>query len=610
MITDFRQLGSSLKVFNNLAKDLDKCATAINNVAKATTNYYNAQNKSIQLTEREVLSEQKKLQAIQKTEQVKNTTIAKQLIDEEKINQTLTRSATIQDRKTQSLLKAEQEVWKTIKAENQAEISEKRLQLQTARTAAGLDKLSQSTQKLGLSMNIAIGNLTSNLIMAAQRTMTDFVGNVSKAGVQLDALRNTFAAGARGWKQGGEEMQFVADVANKLGLNLEATYEPYAKFMTSFTRSGGTIAQSRQIFEDLSTAMVSLHLPAERMEGVFVALEQMANKGTVQAEELKRQLANALPGAFELAAESMGILPAELMDLMKKGKVVSKDFLPKFAETVKDALGGQIGIAVDQYNAHLNRLKSQTFLLQANLGQMFNNAIMPLVIGLGKLVTGLSKLSSGLGNSAIAVTAFQTIMVGLGVAAVRFIFQMQSLAGVSAILGTSISILSKNFMTFVTSLTAAQVGATLAKAAFIGLGVAVVALINKYNVVSQQFSETAIAQRDVANTVTGLVSEYTQLAEIMDRSEAQQQAYNRTLENLKADYPEVLKYIQDNNISIKNLTESQAEYIAKMSVAAQVEQAAKLKAKELGDEWLIIGTKLKQLGQIVVAVLQVLLVSQ
>lgn len=474
----------------------------------------------------------------------------------------------------------------------------KRLQ---GEVAAVDDKFKQLTGQMedtgneSMALSSLFGNLAADGIQRVIASLGNMIGDMSKAGVAMDGIKNTMAAGARGLRQGADEMAFTADMAGRLGLNLQSTYEPYAKFMTSFTRSGGTIAQSRQIFEDLSTAMVSLHLSSAQMENVFVALEQMANKGTVQAEELKRQLGNALPGAFELAAQSMGITAGELMDLMKKGKVMSKDFLPNFAAMVKDSLGKQIGIAVDQYNAHLNRMQTQTFLLQANVGQAMNNAFVPFikiwtnVLGLANRVTG------GLGESAAAVTAMQAAMLTAATASVIFVTKF-------GVVNTALTAMKVNAIAAgkaLWALVANPVGATL-----LAVGAAALYCANSVNQANKSFEEAAVQQRDVTNNVTGLISEFTQLAEIQNRSSAQQEAYNRNLEMLRSQYPEVLQYIQEHGISIKNVTDEQAKNIAKMAIQSEMMKAQQSYVNELSYKWLIFGARCKQVGLGVVLVLQ------
>ena len=509
----------------------------------------------------------------------------------------------------------------------------KRLQSELNAVDAKFNTLTQTVEqdahKIGV-LDIALGNFIANTLQRAIYGMGDFVSQCSRAGVAMDAISNTFAAGARSMRNGGEEMQFVSDVANRLGLNLEATYEPYAKFMTSFTRSGGTLTQSRQIFEDLSTAMVSLHLSSAQMENVFVALEQMANKGTVQSEELKRQLGNALPGAFELAAQSMNVTAAELMDLMKEGKVMSKDFLPQFAAVVKDSLGNQIGIAANQFNAHFNRMQSQVFLLQTNVGGLMNEALTPLLKALTSVISVGNFFAKGLKDNTIAVTALQMAAVAFtgvvvsmtvkliaakNAAAAMVTSQAELTLGmklasaatalwgnVTAVLTGKVSLATAAMTAFRWVLTAITAHPIIA--ALTALTGVVFGLSNAVNKANRQFEEMAVEQRNVTNDVVGMVSEFTQLADITNKSSAQQEAYNRNLNDLQERYPEILRYIQEHGISIKNVTQEQAENIAKMAVAAKMQEAEKVRMDELSNKWLIFGTRVKQTGGTVLLGLQ------
>jgi len=490
----------------------------------------------------------------------------------------------------------------------------------------------KQTQTAGMAFASFLGNLAANAIQRVISSLGSMVQEISKAGVALDGITNTFAAGARGWKQGGEEMEWVAKTAETLGLNIQSTYEPYAKFMTSFTRSGGTLQESRQIFEDLSTAMVSLHLTSDQMNNVFVALEQMANKGTVQAEELKRQLGNALPGAFELAAQSMSLTTAELMDMMKKGEVVSREFLPNFAALVKDSLGTQIGVAVNQYNAHINRLKSQTFLLQATMGQILNEALTPFVQGLTGITRATNLLIKSFGDTTTVATALQVAFIGLGVILGSYIIKMSAatvasvelalaegkitpalamfqkgLISINGLLSTNITMsglataASNTLKAAWSALAAHPIGAVL-----IAVGAAALYCTNSINKANKEIAEGYVQIQDYSNNLTGLISEYSQLAEIENKTTAQQEAYNRVLGDLSTQYPAVIQYIKDNGVNLKNLTQEQADNIASLGVLQATQEAEKQKLKELTNNWIIFGTRIKQVGKGILWVVQVI----
>lgn len=406
---------------------------------------------------------------------------------------------------------------------------------------------------LKASLGTFIGMLARDFLTNAIQGFKEFAASISRAGIELDALQNTMLAATGGWESGGREIKWIIDMSNRLGLSFGDVSDSYAKFMTSFTRSGGTISQSRQIFEDLSTAMVSLHLPAERMQGVFVALEQMANKGTVQAEELKRQLGNALPGAFELAAESMGILPAKLMELMKKGQVFSKDFLPAFAATVKAALGQSIDIASMQFNASINRLATATDLLKMNLGQMVNEALLPLVNGLVAVTSALAKTAQFFNENTTASNLLKGALVGLLATVVAFNWGA-IVSGIAAF-GTTI-------MTVVIPAIGALMSELLVlNAEMAGIPLIIGAVVTGVAALGFNLADTAKQAGDITPYI-GLSQQIVNLTKEVSTLDSTTEEGKQKLEEFKQSFPELTQYLTDTGKKFEELSNAELQHIA------------------------------------------------
>lgn len=406
---------------------------------------------------------------------------------------------------------------------------------------------------LKASLGTFIGMLARDFLTNAIQGFKEFAASISKAGIELDALQNTMLAATGGWESGGREIKWIIDMSNRLGLSFGDVSDSYAKFMTSFTRSGGTISQSRQIFEDLSAAMVSLHLPAERMQGVFVALEQMANKGTVQAEELKRQLSNALPGAFELAAESMGILPSRLMDLMKKGEVFSKDFLPAFAATVKAALGQSIDIASMQFNASINRLATATDLLKMNLGQMVNEALLPLVNGLVGVTNALAKTAQFFNENTTASNLLKGALVGLLATVVAFNWGA-IVSGVAAF-GTTI-------MTVVIPAIGALMSELLVlNAELAGIPLIIGAVVTGVAALGFNLADTAKKAGDITPYI-GLGQQIVNLTKEVTTLDSTTEEGKQRLEEFRQSFPSLTQYLTETGKKFEELSDAELQHIA------------------------------------------------
>jgi len=138
---------------------------------------------------------------------------------------------------------------------------------------------------------------------------------------------------------GRREMNFVLKTAQKLGLQINTLGRSYSRLAAASRGTALEGQKTRDIFLSVSNAAAALRLSGVEVEGIFRAIEQMMSKGTVQAEELRGQLGERLPGAFRLAAKAMKVTTRELGKLLKAGEVISDDFLPKFAKTLRESIG-------------------------------------------------------------------------------------------------------------------------------------------------------------------------------------------------------------------------------------------------------------------------------
>ncbi len=111
----------------------------------------------------------------------------------------------------------------------------------------------------------------------------------------------------------------------------------------------------------------ALALSKDQMDGVFLALGQMISKGKVQAEELRGQLGERLPGAFDMAAKAMGVTTAKLDDMLKKGQVTAEEMLPKLAKVLHDDFAVAAAEASQGLQGQLNRLSTEWTRFQASL---------------------------------------------------------------------------------------------------------------------------------------------------------------------------------------------------------------------------------------------------
>lgn len=189
-----------------------------------------------------------------------------------------------------------------------------------------------STTKSTNLMSQAFGAIGTSVILGKLQQLGQEAINISREFERASIVSQT-AFG----DQAGAQMAFAAQEADRLGLNLLKTSKEYAKFSAAAIGSGMSIEESKDIYTAAAEASAALALSTEDQAGVLRALTQISSKGVVSSEELRQQLGDRLPQAFALASDAMGVSTAELNKMLEQGEVLSKDFLPKFADQLRNA---------------------------------------------------------------------------------------------------------------------------------------------------------------------------------------------------------------------------------------------------------------------------------
>lgn len=237
--------------------------------------------------------------------------------------------------------------------------------------------------------------------------------NVFESGISQRATQSALS-GIFGSAETINNLKFIRQEADKAGAALESIEEGYRKFAPSAALAGVEQAKINDIFSKFTEIGTVLHLTRDQMQSLFLALEQMAGKGTVNAEELKRQLGNVLPGAVELAAKSMNLTVADFMKAMKNNQVIFKDFIDNFANSTYSAFGGSgaVANAREQLQGQLNLLGSA----YTDLNRTIFAKVEPSTIKLIQLLTNFtSNLQGNIGGILSTLSTLASALVTGGV---------------------------------------------------------------------------------------------------------------------------------------------------------------------------------------------------
>ena len=184
------------------------------------------------------------------------------------------------------------------------------------------------------------------------------VGSIRDAGVAVQRVEARFVAATDSMALAQSEMEFVRQTSDRLGLDLLALSNDFSSLQAAARGTPLAGEPARQIMLGMADAAAALQLNSEQTTGALRAMEQMISKGNVQAEELRGQLGERLPGAFNLAAQAMGVSTQELDKMLERGEVLASDLLPKLAAKLSETYGRNARRNSRLFVAETNRMKN------------------------------------------------------------------------------------------------------------------------------------------------------------------------------------------------------------------------------------------------------------
>jgi tape measure domain-containing protein len=152
----------------------------------------------------------------------------------------------------------------------------------------------------------------------------------------------------------------------RLGIEFTSLAEGFASFGIAAKMAGFSASESESMFGKVAVALRASGASSLQTQRSFYALQQMLSKGVVAAEELRRQLGEALPGASDLMTKAYNRLhPAQeitnrqFTKLLEDGKIISAEILPEFANVVEEVFAPALSGKQNSLDASINRVTTQ-----------------------------------------------------------------------------------------------------------------------------------------------------------------------------------------------------------------------------------------------------------
>lgn len=250
------------------------------------------------------------------------------------------------------------------------------------KTDRAFGRAGQSASRFG---DIVKGILAADLIRGSISAIRELGASSIQAAADMEGIEKSFQAIFK--QDAGKELAFVGTSAEKLGLDLVTASKSFISIAASARGTALEGKVTRDIFLGVSEAATSLQLSADKTDGALMAISQIMSKGKVQAEELRGQLGERIPGAFQIAARAMGMTTSELDKFMSMGKLTAEKFIPLFAKQLRKEFGQSAMDAAKSFRASMIRFNNLSLVFKRNIGAV----MLPVLLDLMKSFTPILK---------------------------------------------------------------------------------------------------------------------------------------------------------------------------------------------------------------------------
>ncbi len=287
-------------------------------------------------------------------------------------------------------------------------------QLQTKIIINGQDNASKafkSAERSAAALREGVQELAGSLtrffgLSATVGSFTVFGKASLDAALNLDRLNKAFSTIEGSSARGAARLDYLREVSDRLGQNFYQTAEAAKGF---FAAGAGTAVEGdlQKIFESVTEASTALGLSSDEYNRTLLALQQMISKGKVSAEELRQQLGEALPDAFQLFAQAAGVSTAELDKMLERGEV-GIDVLGKFADVLHNKYEKGANEAAQGLQAELNRLTMswEDFKVSFMDTDLARSSIQTVRGAVESMTAGVEEYDTALKASVPALAAF------------------------------------------------------------------------------------------------------------------------------------------------------------------------------------------------------------
>lgn len=315
--------------------------------------------------------------------------------------------------------------------------------------ASGLAKIREGASSAAGPLGSLGGELKSLAVQVAGiYALKQGFDSLLETSTNFDALGAKIRVAFGGDLQAANQaLDYSLSVAKNLKLPLIETAKGYADMAVA---ARGTALEGKgvnDIFTAFAQAARVTRTSSADLSGIFRALTQSISKGKVQAEELRGQLGDRLPGAIQIMATALGVSTKQLDKMMVNGELTIET-LQRMAAEVSKRVAPELQAALDSPAAKIQAFKNQWTELQLQLAKSgFLDAVGTAAEKLGdalsrpEVIQSVTQLGTGLADVVTYLTNMEDPL-GKVQTVLEVLVGMQLAAWIAGIVGGLASLVS------------------------------------------------------------------------------------------------------------------------------------------------------------------------
>jgi tape measure domain-containing protein len=239
---------------------------------------------------------------------------------------------------------------------------------------------------------------------AALVTLSGIVGNV---GVSYNAMMEQSAIAWETILGSQQEAMTTIKELQQMGAKTPFQFEGLDRAAKLLNMAGFEGEGLFQTLTNVGDAVSAVGGGTEELQGISMAIFQMASKSKISAEEMNQLAERGIPG-WQMIAEQMGKSTQEVMKMSENGELFAKDVLPMLTKEMGERFGGAMEKQSKTFNGLLSTAKDNLKMLSAEMAKPLFEKLKKGMESVVPFLKGFLELAKGnfVGFSEIVTQAF------------------------------------------------------------------------------------------------------------------------------------------------------------------------------------------------------------